>query len=228
MHPVTHVIFDLDGTLLDTEPLYQVATQEILDRFGVTLTLELRSRMVGRPTPIAAQVLVDATGIPLTAAEFAEERDRALEALFQTVLPTRGALALTAHLRAHGVSQAIATSSLRHSMAAKHRSNPDWFDSFEAIVTAEDVPEGKPAPDIFLEAARRMGARPEDCLVFEDAPAGVQGALAAGMWVIAIPEPGYEHLMGGGHETISHLEEFQPEAWGLPAFSARPAGSTLP
>jgi HAD superfamily hydrolase (TIGR01509 family) len=224
MRPITHVIYDLDGTLLDTEPLYQVATQEILDRFGVTLTAELRSRMVGRPTPIAAQVLVEATGIPLTAAEFAQERDRKLAVLFPSVPPTRGAAALTAHLRAHGVPQAIATSSLRHSMASKRLSNPAWFDSFDAIVTAEDVAQGKPAPDIFLEAARRLGAQPGSCLVFEDAPAGVQAALAAGMWVIALPEPGHGHLMGGAHQSISHLEEFDPRRWGLPAFPEQVAG----
>jgi len=218
MYPVSHVIYDLDGTLLDTEPLYQLATQEILDRYGVTLSVELRSRMVGRPTPIAARLLVEATGIPLTPAAFAEERDRRLAALFRTVRPTRGAAALTAHLRAHGVPQAIATSSLRHSMAAKRESNPAWFDSFDAVVTAEDVEHGKPAPDIFLEAARRLGAAPEACLVFEDAPAGVQGALAAGMWVVALPEPGHTHLIGGAHQTLAHLEEFTPEAWGLPAF----------
>lgn len=220
MRPITHVIYDLDGTLLDTEPLYRQVTQDILDRFGAALTVDLRAAMIGRPTPVAARVLVQATGIPMSPEAFAAERDARLAALFRTALPTRGAAGLTAHLRAHGVPQAVATSSMRRSLEAKRLSNPEWFASFDAIVTSEDVLHGKPAPDIFLEAARRLGAAPQDCLVFEDAPLGVEAALAAGMWVIALPEPGHEHLVAGAHRLLAHLEEFDPPEWGLPAIRA--------
>lgn len=157
---ITHVIYDLDGTLLDTEPLYRLATQEILDRYSVTLTTEIRAAMIGRPTPVAARVLVEMTGIPILPEAFAAERDERLVPLFATVQPTRGALELTAHLRAHSIPQAIATSSLRHSLEAKRVSQPEWFASFDTIVTAENIEHGKPAPDIFLEAPRRIGGTP--------------------------------------------------------------------
>lgn len=218
MRRITHVIYDLDGTLLDTEPLYRLATQAILDRYGATLTVELRAAMIGRPTPVAARILVDTTGIPMTPESFAAERDTRLASLFRTAQPTRGARALTAHLGARGVPQAVATSSMRHSLEAKRASQPEWFASFDTIVTSEDVAHGKPAPDIFLEAARRLDATPEACLVFEDAPLGVEAALAAGMWVVALPEAGHEPLVGGAHQVLPHLGAFEPEEWGLPAF----------
>ncbi|MDA0271342.1 MAG: HAD-IA family hydrolase [Chloroflexi bacterium] len=214
---ITHVIYDLDGTLLDTEPLYRQVTTAILARFGVALDPDVRSRMMGRPTSIASRILVEATGIPLTPEEFARERETALTILFRDVLPTRGALALTRHLRAHGIPQAIATSSSVRSLADKRVAHDAWFGEFEAIVTSEDVAHGKPAPDIFLEAGRRIGATPEACLVFEDAPLGVEAALAAGMSVIALPEPDHEAMVAGAHIILEHLEAFDPTEWGLPA-----------
>lgn len=216
---ITHVIYDLDGTLLDTEPLYRRVTTEILGRFGLRLDPAVRAQMIGRPTQIASRILVEATGLPLTPEEFAEERETRLAALFRTAEPTRGARALTAHLRAHGVPQAIATSSTVRSLGHKRVAHESWFAEFEAVVTSEDVRHGKPAPDIFLEAARRIGAPPEACLVFEDAPLGIEAALAAGMAVIALPEPDHADMVGDAHLVLAHLEAFDPTEWGLPAFA---------
>ncbi len=213
---ITHVIYDLDGTLLDTEPIYRQVTTDILARFGVALDPAVRAQMIGRPALVASRILIEATGIPLAPEAFAEERDVRLAELFRTVRATRGALELTTHLGRY-VPQAIATSASMRSYTDKIFGHRPWFETFGAVVTAEEVEHGKPAPDIFLEAARRIGAPPESCLVFEDAPLGVQSALAAGMSVIAIPEPGHEAMVADAHLVLEHLEAFDPTEWGLPA-----------
>ena len=176
---ITHVIYDLDGTLLDTEPFYIRTTNEIFARFGMQLPPAVRAMMMGRPTPVAVPLMIEHTGLPMTAEEFIHERYVALNALFPDALPTPGARELTAHLAAHRIPQAVATSSSRESLEHKLTNHAAWFDAFETVVIADEVEHGKPAPDIFLEAARRMNADPTTCLVFEDAPIGVEAALAA-------------------------------------------------
>ena len=80
--------------------------------------------------------------------------------------------------------------------------------------------KGKPAPDIFLVAAKRLGGQPENCLAFEDAPSGTQAAYAAGMSVIAIPDSNMDKkLYPQASEILNSMEEFRPENWGLPAFN---------
>jgi pseudouridine-5'-monophosphatase len=216
---ITHVIYDLDGTLLDTEPFYITTTSAIFERHGLVLTPDVRAIMMGRPNALGVPLMLEHTGLPMTAEEFLEERDTALASLFGESPPTRGARRLTEHLRSHGIPQAVATSSSRRSFAQKIASHTEWFETFDAIVLGDDVEHGKPAPDIVLEAARRLDALPETCLVFEDATVGVDAALAAGMQVVAVPEPGFEDRVSGAHAVIESLEAFDPTSWGLPPFA---------
>lgn len=216
--PVTHVIYDLDGTLLDTEPIYLDVTNAIFARFGLVLPEAVREQMMGRPNPIAVRIMLEQTPLPMTAEAFLAERDVELDRRFRSVALLPGAERLTRHLATAGVGQAIATSTLRAAFEAKRSGHAEWFALFDAIVLAEEVRESKPAPDIFLEAARRLGADPATCLVFEDAAAGVAGALAAGMQVIGVPEPGQAHRVAEAHRVIDSLVAFDPTEWGLPPY----------
>ena len=105
---------------------------------------------------------------------------------------------------------------------AKYEKHKQWFSQFKQIVRGDDpeLKEGKPAPDIFLLAAERLGVDPAQCLVFEDAPSGSEAALAAGMSVVVVPDPNMDHsLYRNASQILSSLKDFDPEYWGLPKFS---------
>ncbi len=148
--------------------------------------------------------------------------------LYPTAAALPGVERLTAHLAAHGVPMAIATSSSAAAVAAKRKGHAALFSRFNALVTAEDIRNGKPAPDVFVEAARRLGCAPADCLVFEDAESGLQSGLAAGAVVIAVPDVRlHEDLapFGRAHEVLRSLHEFQPQRWGLPPLDEAPSSA---
>jgi pseudouridine-5'-monophosphatase len=195
VHPVTHVIFDMDGVLLDTERLYTQATQSIVGRFGKTFDWSVKGHMIGRPAMDSARFLVSALELPISAEQYLAERELLFETLMPTAEPMPGARELTAALYAMDVPLAVATSSTRASFALKTRRHGDWFGrDFRVVVTGDDprIERGKPAPDIFLVAARDLGATPASCVVIEDAPSGVAAARAAAMQVVAVPDPGMD------------------------------------
>jgi pseudouridine-5'-monophosphatase len=157
----------------------------------------------------------------LTAAEYLRTRQALLDELLPQADPLPGALRLTYHLRRGGIPQAVATSSDRHHFELKTSRHKAWFSIFDCIVTGEDpeLREGKPAPDIFLLAARRLGADPAHCLVIEDAPAGVEAARAAGMKVAVVPDGNLSPAEYAQADAIlPSLADFDPEEWGLPAY----------
>lgn len=188
--PRTHVLFDLDGVLLDTERLYTEATQAILGRFGKTFTWEIKRQAMGRDARVSARFILERLDVPLTADEFLTERDPILAALAARCEAMNGAEAFVRLLQAHGIPLAVATSSDRALYEVKTQSHR-WFDLFDAVVCGDDprVVAKKPSPDIFLVAASDVDAAPEHCLVFEDSLAGVEAAIAAGMRVVALVDP---------------------------------------
>ena len=119
---------------------------------------------------------------------------------------------------ARDVPQAIATSSERAVFEIKRTRHAHWFSLFTAVVTGDDprVGAGKPAPDIFLVAAGDIGADPAACLVFEDSPAGVEAAAAAGMQVVALPDPAVEReRFAGADLVVDSFAELDPADLGF-------------
>lgn len=207
--PSTHVLFDLDGVLLDTERLYTQATQAVVGRFGKTFSWAIKRDAMGRDAHVGARIILDRLGVPLTTDEFLTERNLILEALLAECSAMDGAEAFVRQLRGHDVPMAVATSSDRGFYETKIRRHA-WFDLFDAVVCGDDprVLAKKPSPDIFLVAARELGVEPARCLVFEDSLAGVEAALAAGMRVVAIPDPaaGLEHY-SSAHRIVRGWSE---------------------
>lgn len=182
------VIFDLDGVLLDTEPLYTQATQAVVGEWGKVFDWSVKADMIGRAALDGARYLVERLALPITPEEYIARSEPRLEALFENVAAMPGAEALVTSLAGRRPI-AVATSSVRRLYEIKVAPHP-WFARFDAIVAGDDarVRALKPAPDIFLVAAERLGVDPAECVVIEDALAGVQAARAAGMRVIAMPD----------------------------------------
>ena len=216
---ITHVIYDLDGLLLDTERFYTEATRDIARRYGKTFDWSVKSLVIGKRALDSATILTQSLGLPLSPVEYLSERNEVLSRLLLQAEPQPGAVQLTEHLQRHRFPQAIASSSDRRTFEIKTSRHRNWFSLFHCIVLGDDpaVVHGKPAPDIFLVAASRLNAAPEECLVFEDAPSGVQAAKAAGMQVIAVPDPNMDRsAYAGADRILNQLTEFDPSILGLP------------
>jgi pseudouridine-5'-monophosphatase len=216
--PVAAVIFDMDGVLLATERFYTEVTQAIVGRWGKTFDWSIKANMIGRPARDSARYLVETLALPITADEYLHEREAMLEALFPRADAMPGAPELTAALAARGVPQAVATSSGRRLFDLKTTRHRDWFRVFGAMVLGDDprLRRGKPAPDIFLLAASELGVDPASCLVVEDATVGVAAAHAAGMQVIAVPDPENDpRPFADADLVLPSLEAVTPELLGL-------------
>src|SRR5262245_7455767 len=199
-----YAIFDLDGVLLDTEPLYTDATARVAARFGKIYDWSVKRDCIGRGTLDAARIIVDALALPLSPAALVAERDLLLVELFMNAPAIAGAETFTRALAERGVPLAIATSTEAPLYAIKVAPHRPWLGIFGAAVCGDDprVARAKPAPDIFLAAARDLGAAPADCLVFEDSPFGVEAARAAGMQVIALPDPAMDRGRYTGADAV--------------------------
>lgn len=214
---VTHVIFDLDGVLLDTERLYTIAAQSVVGRYGKRYGWDLKLSLMGRAELESAQLLVAHLELPLTAEDYIAARSVELERLVRTCEPMEGAPELVALLRQRGIPLAVATSSSRRWFELK-TSHHEWFVDFDLIVCGDDpeITRPKPDPTIFLAAARRLGAAPDRCLVFEDSPAGVGAAVAAGMQVVGLIDPGVQlDTVPGADLYIRGFDELRLEHLGL-------------
>ncbi|MEU6863415.1 HAD family phosphatase [Streptomyces sp. NPDC046876] len=216
------VIFDLDGTLVDSEPNYYESGRRTLERHGVHgFTWEQHSRFIGIGTLETLEILKDRYGIPAPVEQLLAEQNAAYLEL------ARGGTEVFPQMRkfverlfAEGVPMAVASGSSREAIEAVLAGT--GLDALlTTAVSAEEVAHGKPAPDVFLEAARRLGVRPADCVVVEDAAPGARAAHAAGMACVAVP---YAEA-AAGDPGFATAELVFPS--GQPEFSAEAAYAWL-
>jgi HAD superfamily hydrolase (TIGR01509 family) len=215
---ITHVIFDNDGLLLDTEPFYTKAHQIVAARYGKVFDWSVKSKMIGLRAPDSARVMINALQLPLSVPEYLEARKKMLDEMFPLSEPLPGAVKLTQHLHKLGIPMAVATSSDSHHYDLKITKHQEWYRIFQCVIKGDDpeIKNGKPDPDIFLLAAKRIQANPAHCLVFEDSPAGITAARAAGMYAVAVPDPHMDDsAYSNAHQILHSLNELDPSYWGF-------------
>ncbi len=183
------VIFDMDGTLIDTEKYYRVFWKKALQEFGYTMTDEqaLSMRSLGRP--FAPERLREWFGEELDYQKVRQRRKELMEQCIERegIRRKPGALELLFKLRKQGVTTAIATATdLERTEKYLKMAGLDGY--FDEIISATMVKEGKPSPDIYLYACGKLGLKPQECIAVEDSPNGVLSAYRAGCKVIMVPD----------------------------------------
>ncbi len=207
-HRILAVAFDMDGLLINSEELYFEVFDELLERRGKRYTHELRRSMMGLPSPQAFEALIRDAGLSESATSLEEECDE----IFSGVLPDRlalmpGVVRLLDLIESRGLPHCVATSS-RRSFAVDSLSAVNVIDRFDFIITAEEVERGKPYPDIYLAAAKRMGVDACNMLVLEDSQHGTRAGLAAGACTIAVPgNHSLDHDFSGVHLIANTLAD---------------------
>lgn len=181
-------IFDQDGLLFDTEKVYQWAWLEAGRQQGVVIDPSVPRRFSGMGRSLIKKI-IDETYPELDWQLYSTTAiDLAWEKQLSSIPPKKpGLLEMLEFCRSNGIKTAVASSSRRH-VVRHNLTAAGVIDYFDAITTGEEVKNSKPAPDIFLLAASKIGIEPKDCVVFEDAFSGIRGACAAGMGAVLIPD----------------------------------------
>jgi HAD superfamily hydrolase (TIGR01509 family) len=183
---VDAVIFDLDGVLIDSEALWNAARQAVSERHGGRWSTDAQRAMMGMSSTEWSAYMRDDLGVKLSPEEISDTVVERLLKLYRERLPLLP-----------GARETVLAFAGRWPLAVASSANRPVIDlvlelaglteRFKATVSSEEVPRGKPAPDVYLEAARRLGASPERCAAVEDSSNGLRSAAAAGMTVIAVP-----------------------------------------
>lgn len=181
------IIFDMDGLMVDSEPLARQAWDQVLQTHGYHMTDTVYRQIIGRRIDKSAQIVLDHYVMPLTSTELIAQKNNIFHDIRAQGIPAMpGLMALQAAIKQRAIPWAVATSSsLEH--ATIILAQLGLSKTCRAIAAGNEVAHGKPAPDIYLLAAARLGIDATACLALEDSEPGCQAARAAGMKVIAIP-----------------------------------------
>ena len=184
--PFRAVVFDLDGVLWDGEPLYHEAFNVVLAPYGHSISDDDYLNIIGHSVESAWQWVLERFDLDGSPGRFYRAYDEAVLRLLQRpVDPLPGVRDLLSELRKRGLPVGLASASLRQWVDATLRSLK-LEDAFDAVVSASEVERAKPAPDLYLTAAKRLGVRPAACLAVEDTATGIAAAKAAGMFAVQV------------------------------------------
>jgi HAD superfamily hydrolase (TIGR01509 family) len=207
------VVFDMDGVLIESEEVWDAVREEYVRERGGRYDAEVQRAMMGMSSVEWSQYLHETAGVRDEPAEINDEVVRRMLAAYRERLPL-----------VPGAVEAVKRVAARYPLALASSSNRPLIDAvlevaglteyFEATVSSEEVARGKPAPDVYLEAARRLGVPPERCAAVEDSHNGIRSAKAAAMFVVAFPNPSYPpdaEALAQADIVIRSLDELTPE-----------------
>jgi HAD superfamily hydrolase (TIGR01509 family) len=207
------VIFDLDGVIVDSEGAWNDARRELTEQSGGTWRPDAQRAMMGMSSLEWSRYMHDELGVPMPPGEISDAVVERLEQHYEEQLPL-----------IPGAREAVLSLAERWPLALASSANPSIISlvlersglgaSFKATVSSEEVPQGKPAPDVYLEAARRLSAEPASCAAVEDSYNGLRSAAAAGMAVVAIPNrefPPAEDALALAETVLDSIQQLTPE-----------------
>ena len=203
-------VFDLDGLLVDSETVWNDARREFAAERGVNWTAEDHAAVMGVATHEWVRFMDERLGLSdMSAGQIERVIVDRVATVYESQIPfLPGAVEIVRAAEAAG-PVAIASGSVRRliDLVVAH---PELEGIFGVIVSADEVARGKPSPDVYLEAARRLGVRPEDCVCLEDSGNGIRAGKAAGMRVVAVPDPRYApsaDALALADEVVASLDE---------------------
>lgn len=216
--PIYGLIFDMDGVLIDSEPMHLLAYQEFLKEFGVLFSEADNRPFLGRKDVELAEHLISQHGLPLDALQLVEKKEKILTRLFSSRLePMPGVVQILQRAQLLALPCAVASSATLPTIK-KVTDSLGIARYFQTLTSGDEVPHGKPAPDVYLLAAERIGVLPINCLVVEDSFNGILAAKAAGMKCIAIPCPTTRHQdHSKADKILGTLESLHLDDWCKPA-----------
>jgi HAD superfamily hydrolase (TIGR01509 family) len=208
------VVFDLDGVLIQTEEIWDEVREQYVRERGGRYDAEAQRAMMGMSSTEWSRFLHEELGVPEEPEAISAEVVRRMEARYRERLPL-----------IDGAVEAVQRLGARWPLGLASSSNRELIDLvlelsglerfFRATVSSEEVPRGKPAPDVYLEAARRLGVDPARCSAIEDSENGIRSAKVAGMRVLAIPNPRYppdDEALAAADDVLGSLADLTPEA----------------
>jgi HAD superfamily hydrolase (TIGR01509 family) len=211
--PVAAVVLDLDGVIIDSEHVWDEARRELAEERGGRWHDQASHDMMGMSSPEWSRYMRDTIGLPEEPEEISAEVVRRLEEIYRRELPLLP-----------GAVEAVRALAARWPLGLASSSNRELIDLvleesglaplFAATVSSEEVPRGKPAPDVYLEAARRLEEPPGRCAAVEDSAAGIRSAHAAGLLVVAVPNPDFPppaEALALADEVVDTVGEVTPE-----------------
>jgi HAD superfamily hydrolase (TIGR01509 family) len=207
------VVFDLDGVLIESEQVWDAAREELVSERGGTWDERATTDMMGMSSKEWSSYMHDRLGVPMTPAEINDDVVRRVAAAYEEHLPMLPHAVETARELGGRWRLAVASSSNRPIIELV-LDRMGVRECFVAVVSSGEVANGKPAPDVYLAAARELGVDPEDCVAIEDSTNGIKAAVAAGMRTIAVPNRQFrpdDNVLASAAVVVPSLAEVTPD-----------------